>query len=535
MNDPNQISATSDNQIRDYIECWDPSLGKKIGRFPVTTVEELKKSVENAKKSQPLWGALPVKRRVKYIMRIRDYIYGHIDDIAEAISKDNGKTRVDAMITELVSSMMAITYYCKKAPRFLKDQKLPVGNIMFMNKKSRIARIPFGVIGIISPWNVPFAIPFSEIIMALLAGNSVVLKTATETQLVGHELKKAIEAAELPEHIFTYVNMPGNIAGDAFLESGIDKLFFTGSVNIGKYLMKKASETLTPVSLELGGNDPMIVCDDADLKRAATGAVWAGFQNTGQSCGGVERIYVQNRVYDTFLGYLKHEVESLRIGLSDNYNTDIGAMTTTRQINTVIEHIEDALAQGAKIYAQSDPPSHLKGQFQSCMVLVNVTHEMKLMRDETFGPVVGVMPFESIDDAIRLANGSYLGLTASIWTKNRKKAMRIAKRIQAGAITINDHLMSHGLPETPWGGFKQSGIGRTHGRLGFDEMTEPQVIINDTMSFTKKNLWWHPFDIDVYRGGKGIVSLLYGNSISQRITGFINLLKVLPRMFKSNL
>ena len=195
--------------------------------------------------------------------------------------------------------------------------------------------MPFGVVGIISPWNYPFAIPFSEVIMALLAGNAVILKAATETQVVGHTLRECIEAAGLPDGVFTYLNLPGSVAGDAFLESGVDKLFFTGSVPVGKYLMKKASETLTPVSLELGGNDPMIVCDDADLKRAAAGAVWAGLQNAGQSCGGVERIYVDRKIYFPFLALLKEAVEKLRVGYDTDHTMDIGAMTTRRQMDTV--------------------------------------------------------------------------------------------------------------------------------------------------------------------------------------------------------
>jgi succinate-semialdehyde dehydrogenase/glutarate-semialdehyde dehydrogenase len=313
----------------------------------------------------------------------------NLDDISEVISRDNGKTRIDALATEVLTSTMSVTYYCKNARKFLKDRSLPNGNIMFINKRSKIARVPFGVVGIISPWNYPFAIPFSEIVMALLAGNAVIFKAASETQVVGHALRRCIDAAGLPRGIFNYINMPGSVAGDAFLEAGIDKLFFTGSVKTGMYLMKKASETLTPVSLELGGNDPMIVCADADLKRAATGALWAGYQNAGQSCGGVERIYVEREVYDKFLEILKKEIESTRVGYDTDHNVDVGAMTTQRQIATVHAHIADALKKGAKIYAQSKAPKGGKGQFLPCSVLVDVNHDMLVMKDETFGPEIG--------------------------------------------------------------------------------------------------------------------------------------------------
>jgi succinate-semialdehyde dehydrogenase/glutarate-semialdehyde dehydrogenase len=369
--------------------------------------------------------------------------------------------------------------------------------------------------------------------MALLAGNAVILKAATETQVVGHMLKRCVEAAGLPKHVFTYVNVPGNLAGDALLSSGIDKLFFTGSVATGKYLMKKASETLTPVSLELGGNDPMIVCRDADIKRAAAGAVWAGFQNAGQSCGGVERIYVDSAVYDRFMALLKKAVESLRVGCDTDFNADVGSMTTGRQIDTVRRHIADALEKGARLVARSKAPE--KGQFLPCMVLDHVNHDMLIMKDETFGPVVGVMPFDSIDEAVRLANDSYLGLTASVWSRNGRQAKRIARRLQAGAVTINDHLLSHGFAETPWGGFKQSGIGRTHGELGFAEMTQPQVIMNDILPLMRRQMFWHPHNKSVYDGLKGSALLLYGVNLLERVKGFFMLLKTIPRMFMPDL
>jgi acyl-CoA reductase-like NAD-dependent aldehyde dehydrogenase len=516
--------------------CINPATGEKLGEYPVNTVQDVREAVRKAKIAQPLWNKIPLRQRVKLIRKIRDYMIDHIDEIAETISKDNGKSRVDAMETEVVVATMALSFYCNKAAKFLKPVKLPMGNIVTysMGKRSTIHRSPFGVIGIISPWNYPFSIPFSEVIMALLAGNAVVLKTASETQVVGHLLKKCIEAAGLPDGVFTYVNIPGSIAGDAFLEAGIDKLFFTGSVAVGKYLMKKASETLTPVSLELGGNDPMIVCDDADLKRAVAGAVWAGMENAGQSCGGVERIYVDKKVYPEFMALLKKMVESLRIGPDIDFNIDIGAMTTKKQMATVQLHIDDALKRGARIFAQSKCPEGQKGQFMPAMVLTEVNHEMLVMKDETFGPIVGVMPYTDIDEAIRLANDSYLGLTASVWSKNRKKAIKIGREIQAGALTINDHLLSHGFAETPWGGFKQSGIGRTHGELGFAEMTQPQLIFNDILPFVKKEMFWHPHSKGIYEGLRGSSLVLYGN-ISQRVSGYWALMKTIPRMFWSDL
>ena len=508
-----------------------PATGEKLGEFDVNTTDDVKYAIRKAREVQPKWASLSAKERASRIMKIREFLVNNVDDLALTISRDNGKTRIDALVTEILPAILATKYYCKKAPSFLRDRYLFPGSFLLANKISKIRRVPYGVVGIISPWNYPFCIPFSEVIMALLAGNAVVLKVATETQLVGHKLKKAIDVADLPDGLFTYINMPGRLAGDAFLNAGVDKLFFTGSTTVGKELMKKAANTLTPICLELGGNDPMIVCEDANLERAAAGAVWAGLQNAGQSCGAVERIYVHESVYEKFLEILKEKVENLRIGVDTNFQIDIGAITTARQMKIVEEHIEDALSRGATIYAQSKPPKNLKGNFLPAIVLVNVNHSMKIMKEETFGPVLPVMPYRYTSEAIALANDSTLGLTASVWSRNRKKAKEIGQKIKAGVITINDHLMTHGMPETPWGGFKESGIGRTHGKIGFDEMTQVQVVVDDLLSSTKKGLWWHPYERRLYNRFKGAIDIVSGKSWLNKLKGLFSLARIFPRIF----
>ncbi|MBN2707992.1 MAG: aldehyde dehydrogenase family protein [Calditrichaceae bacterium] len=518
----------------DYTSIKNPITGEELGQIPLQTVDDLKTCITKARHAQKLWAHKTIAERIKHIIKIRDYIVENAGMLAETIARDNGKIRADALITEVLPSAIAATYYCKMASKFLKEQKFPAGCWLFFFKKSRLIRVPYGIIGIISPWNYPFSIPFYQVIMALLAGNAVILKTATETQSVGLTIKETIASAGLPDNLFQFINLPGKIAGPAFLENGIDKLFFTGSVKVGKFLMAKASETLTPVNLELGGNDAMIVCEDADLVRAANGAVWAGLSNTGQSCGGVERIYVHENVYADFLTILKEKVENLSVDYDLDYQVDMSGMTTENQVKTVKYHVEEALEKGARIFAQSKIPDHdnYKNFYPAC-VLTDVNHDMLVMKDETFGPVLGVMKIKSTDEAIRLANDSYLGLTGSVWSRNRKKAEEIGRQIQAGVITINDHLMSHGLPETSWGGFKQSGIGRSHGRLGFDEMTQPQFIINDIIPFAKKQLWWHPYDKRLYDNLVKLIDLLYSRKIMKRLKGFYAIWKVIPRIFKN--
>jgi succinate-semialdehyde dehydrogenase/glutarate-semialdehyde dehydrogenase len=516
---------------RNQTTCTNPATGEVIGSSPLHDLDELKAALERSRKAQKAWARTPVRERAKALFRIRDYIVERADELADIISKDNGKTRADAMIAEIVPAAAAADYYARNAPRFLRDRRLKPGVLLLANKASKIVRVPFGVVAVVSPWNYPFSIPFSEVVMALVAGNGVLLKTATQTQMVGRALERTILAGGLPDGLFSFLNLPGRLAGDALLEAGIDKLFFTGSVPVGKKLMAKAAETLTPVSLELGGNDAMLVCDDADLDRAALGAVWAGMQNAGQSCGGVERIYVHEDVYEPFMAKLKARVEALRVGPDVDFNVDIGAITTNGQADTIRRHIDEAVAAGATIFAQAKIPEETKGIFVAPTVLTDVTHDMTVMREETFGPVLGVMKVRDMDEAVELANDSNLGLTGSVWTRSRTRGELLARRIQAGAVLLNDHLMSHGLAETPWGGFKESGIGRTHGDIGFAEMTEPQVIVHDYMPGVKKNVWWHPHSKDVYDGMKGLLNMLYDGG-SGRLSGVRNLLSVFPRTFK---
>jgi acyl-CoA reductase-like NAD-dependent aldehyde dehydrogenase len=513
--------------------CVNPATGDLLGYAPVDTVEDVRVKIDRARQAQLAWAETSIARRARCMLRVRDYVVEHADWLSETISQDNGKTRLDALAAEILPAAMAAHYYAKRAKRFLRTVRLVPGNPLFLNKRSRVRRVPWGVVGVISPWNYPFSIPFSEVVMGLLAGNAVVLKVATETQRVGRALADCFQAAELPEGVFAYVNLPGRQAGDAFLEGGINKLFFTGSVAVGKQLMAKAAAALTPLCLELGGNDPMLVGPDADLRRAAAGAAWAGMSNCGQSCAGVERIYVHSTVYSKFLELLREHVKALRVGADLNWDVDLGAMTVPSQCETVRRHVQDALDRGAVLYAQSELPADAEGNFLPATVLTNVDHSMLVMREETFGPVVAVMRVQDMDEAVRWANDSNYGLTASVWSRHRRSARRLAERIQAGVVMINDHLMSHGLAETPWGGFKESGLGRTHGAIGFAEMTQPQCIVDDLMPGVRKNIWWYPHNRDVYQGLAGLLDMLYARRWLKRIAGLGRLLKTIPRMFRS--
>jgi succinate-semialdehyde dehydrogenase/glutarate-semialdehyde dehydrogenase len=402
---------------------------------------------------------------------------------------------------------MAVPYYVGLGKRFCKPHKIRGGNILMVYKNSRMVYKPWGVVGIISPWNYPFSIPFSEVIMALLAGNAVVLKTASLTPGAGKIITEILKDTGLPEGLFTNIEMPGKEAGPAFINGGIDKLFFTGSTAVGKELMTMAAQRLLPLVLELGGADAAIVCKNADIDRAVSGVIWAGFSNAGQSCGGVQRVLVHRDIYSKFLDKLNQKVQALRMG-SDR-SCDLGPLTSQKQKEEVRKQIESCLEKGAQIAAKSSGYTlEDESLFAPALVLTGVKAGMPIMDDEIFGPVVGVIPFDNDGEALAIANSSPYALTSSVWSRSHRQAKKLAADINAGSIMINDHLMSHGLAQTPWGGFGDSGFGRTHGEDGFREMLKAKVVIDDLLPGAKREPWWQPYSQKIYKGLYALGTLL---------------------------
>lgn len=490
------------------------------------SVPVLTSVIASAREAQALWAAVSPHQRARKLSAVERYIADSCDDLSSVICEDTGKTRVDALATEVVPAALALRYYRRHADRFLKEERIACGNLMLFNKRSRLSHQPYGVVGIISPWNYPFAIPFSEVVMALLAGNAVILKVASATPLVGRSIERALESAGLPAGLFTYIEMSGKEAGPAFIEAGIDKLFFTGSTAVGRELMARAAERLLPVVLELGGADAAYIRYDAHLERAANGILWAGYSNAGQSCGGCQRILVDRRVYEPFVDLLSRRVRALRLGPGASFDSDMGPLISVRQKEDVCSLVNECVRKGARIVARSDGGSLSPdgSPFMSALVLADVSPDMPIMNDEIFGPVVAVLPVDGDEHAVRIANDSPYGLTASVWTRDHRTARSLAIKIHSGAVMINDHLMSHGLAETPWTGFKQSGIGRTHGKSGFMEMVRTQVIVDDILPGTTRNLWWHPYSIRVYRGVKSILAVSFSRSFGDRIASLPRLI-----------
>ena len=506
-----------------------PATGANLGEVAHTPLDAMPTIMAQARAAQALWAEKSFAQRRVHILKMRNYILDHADELAKIVSDGNGKTRMDALVTEVLPSVLACNWYGKNAGKVLKPERREASSLVWMGKRSKIHHKPLGVVTIISPWNYPLSIPFGEIIMGLMAGNAVLLKVAAATPLVGTAIEDIVAAGELPQGLFAHIVGSGAKVSSALFEHGIDKMFFTGSVPAGKLLMAQAAQTLTPLSLELGGKDAMVVLEDADLERAANGAAWAGYQNAGQSCGAVERIYVHHAVYKEFVRILALKTAVLLHGAADEQcSRDIGSMTTAKQRETVEHQLADALKHGAKIVSQSSRDGDEIGEYHPATLVTNVHHDMLMMREETFGPLLPVMPFDDDEQAIALANDCSMALTASVWTKNLKRGQEFAQRLDGGVVVINDHLYTHGMSDLPWGGPKESGIGRTHGPEGLREMTKIKAINWDFMR-AKRNMWWYPQDKASYDAIKHALKLAAPRNPWEFIVGS---LKVLPFMLR---
>lgn len=511
-----------------------PATLEEIGRLPLTTQEEFTATFDKAREAQKKWAETSFKERASYVHKMADYIRDNADELASIISQDSGKLKVDALNTEIIPSIMGCTWYAKQAPKVLKDEILPPASLLFFNKWSKRVFQPIGVLGIISPWNYPFSIPFGELVMALMAGNAVVLKVAAQTPMVGEAIERVVKASGLPDGLFTHVVGSGSKVLSAMLENGADKMFFTGSTYAGKQVMKSCAEYLVPCSLELGGNDAMVVLEDAPIERAVNGGMWAAYQNAGQSCGGVKRVYVHEKVYDEFVSMAIAKTKALRHG-DNGFDADLGSVTTEKQFQQLEKERQMALDNGATIAAESTPVGEQKGYFFPATLLTDVTSDMEFMQDEIFGPFMPIVKVSSEAEAIELANASQYALTASVWSGSNKRGQKVAKKLHAGAVTINDHLYTHGLSNTEWGGPKESGIGRTHGALGLLEVSESKIINWDIFpNLSKNNAWWFPFDEAGYQNMMKLTAYAKPRSAIEWVG--LNLMvipKVLKKMFSS--
>jgi acyl-CoA reductase-like NAD-dependent aldehyde dehydrogenase len=473
------------------IVSYDPSTGEEIGRARLTDAADVAAAVSRARAAQPAWAQLSYRERARYILRAREFVLEQLEEIAALISRETGKPAAEAISMEIVPTLDLMHYFAKNTQRLLDQRRIDLGQYNFMARSSYIVYKPLGVVGIISPWNFPWATPLDEVVMALMAGNAVVVKPSELTPLTALKIGSIFKEAQLPEGLLEIVTGDGS-TGAALVDTGVNKIMFTGSVNTGKRVAEAAAKHLTPVVLELGGKDPMIVLDDANLENAARAAIWGAFCNAGQACASIERCYVHESIAEQFVNLVIKETQLLKQDKAATDGIDIGAMTNERQLLVVEDHVGEAVERGAQVRTGGHRLNGSQGWFHQPTVVTGVDHSMKLMRDETFGPVLPIMTFKTDDEAIHLANDSIYGLTASIFTRDMTRGQRLAEQVDAGTVMINEVVYTHAVAQTPWGGVKQSGYGRTHGRLGLLELVTAQHIHVNRMPGLP-DVWWFPY------------------------------------------
>jgi len=431
------------------------------------------------------------RHRARFILRAREIVLDQLEEIARLISRETGKPAAEAISMEIAPTLDFMRYFAQNTHQLLDQRRIDIGQYGLMGRSSYVLYKPLGVVGIISPWNFPWATPLDEVVMALMAGNAVVVKPSELTPLTALKIGNIFKQAQLPDGLLEIVTGDGS-TGAALVDAGVDKIMFTGSVNTGKRVAEAAAKHLTPVVLELGGKDPMIVLEDANLENAARAAVWGAFCNSGQACASIERCYVHESVAKQFVDLVVKETRLLKQDKASDEPIDIGAMTNERQLKIVEDHVSEAVERGAQVLTGGHRINDSGGWFHQPTVVTGVDHSMKLMRDETFGPVLPIMTFKTDDEAIRFANDSVYGLTASVFTRDIPRGRRLAEQIEAGTVMINEVVYTHAVAQTPWGGVKQSGYGRTHGRLGLLELVTAQHIhVNGVPGVP--DVWWFPY------------------------------------------
>jgi acyl-CoA reductase-like NAD-dependent aldehyde dehydrogenase len=504
-----------------------PATGELLRELDSASDVEVQAAVSRARAAQPSWAALSIGDRVRDLRKFQRLLHEHKSEIATLITQEAGKPYVEALLTEVLVVLDAARFLIENAAAFLREQPVPHGSLAMKAKTGRILRGPQGVIAIVSPWNYPLSIPAVDALAALVTGNAVVLKPSEFTFLIALKLESLLHSAGVPKAIFQVVIGDG-ATGAALLNSEIDKLIFTGSVPTGKRIAQAAAPRLLPVVLELGGKDPMLVLEDADVQVASSAAVWGAFVNAGQACLSVERCYVHRSLYERFLDACVAKTGRLHVGNGIDPQTDVGPMIHERQLRIVEAQVEEAKAQGARVLAGGSRLPELGPRFYAPTVLAEVTHDMRIMREETFGPVLSVAPFTSDEEAIRLANDSEFGLAASIWTRDSKRGAAIAHQINAGTVMVNDVITCFGISEAPHGGVKSSGIGRGHGRFGLEEMVRVKYLDTDRLPRMKK-LWWYGYGESFTRQMEGFVDLQFARRLSARVRGALKSAGVLRR------
>jgi acyl-CoA reductase-like NAD-dependent aldehyde dehydrogenase len=468
-----------------------PATGAVLQSIPILGAAELAQLAATAREAQPQWAAIGFEGRARVMRRAQKWILDNAERVLDTVVSETGKTYEDAQLADLGYTSVALGFWAKQAGRYLADERVPSwNNPLAVGKKLVLRYEPHGLVGVIGPWNYPIVNAFGDCIPALMAGNTVILKPSEVTPLSSLLMAEMLRECGLPEGVFAVATGDGS-TGQALIAQ-VDCVMFTGSTRTGTAVMKAAAERLVPCYLELGGKDPMVVCADADVERAANAASFYSMNNAGQVCISVERCYVEEPVYDEFVARVTETVRGLRQGAStEPGSVDVGAVIFPPQLDIVSDHVQDAVDKGAKVLTGGRGHAE-HGRFYEPTVLVDVDHSMKIMREETFGPTLPIMKVASAEEGIRLANDSDYGLQASVWTKDVERGEQLARRIQAGSVCVNDVQTNYLALNLPMGGWKSSGIGTRHGANGIRKYCKTQSLLV-TRYGPKRDLWMFPY------------------------------------------
>jgi acyl-CoA reductase-like NAD-dependent aldehyde dehydrogenase len=502
-----------------HVTTINPATLEVLGTVPEHGEAAVRQAVQRARAAFRVWSELPFAARREAMLAARDRMLDRADDVVRTITAETGKTRFEAIMTELFVTADLIGHYARHGAHALRPTRVSTG-LLSPLKRGRIEYEPLGVVAVISPWNYPFSLTMTPVVTALFAGNTVVLKPSEVTPLVGVLAGELFSQSAQHADIVQVVT-GGGATGGHLVRAGVQKICFTGSVATGKKVMAAAAETLTPVVLELGGKDPMIVLDDADVDRAARGAVWGAFSNSGQTCVAVERVYVHERVYDTFVDKVVANTKQMRQGRDDGtHPVDIGSMTFPPQVETVERHLADAVEKGARILTGGTRRDDLGGLFFAPTVVVDVDHTMDVMREETFGPVLPIVKVADEHEAVRLANDSPYGLNSSVWTRSDERGRSVASALEAGNVCVNDCIVNYAVASLPFGGVKDSGIGRAHGTAGLLEMCRPKSVLEDRLGL-KREVLWYPVPRWAAAVATRATKLLYRRGAGNKLRGLL--------------